>query len=278
MKFANPRNDIAFKKIFGSMEHKNILISFLNAVLDFKGDKEIEDVEILNPYQVPKIEELKETILDIRATNKNKEQFIVEMQKKDLGNFTKRSLFYTSKAYISQLDKGQDYSKLKKVYFIGILNFKIFDSKNYISRHLILNKETLKQDLEDFEFTFIELPKFNKKLDELETILDKWIYFIKEADNLEMIPKEFKDKEEFLDAFKIATQHTWNKEELEIYEYVALKEVDEQNALHTAEKKGEKKAKIEIAKNSLKERLDIKTIQLITGLDEKEILKLKEEK
>ena len=276
MKFANPRNDIAFKKIFANENHKNILISFLNAVLDFKGNREIEDVEILNPYQVPKIEELKETILDIRATNKNKEQFIVEMQKKDLGDFTKRTLYYTSKAYVSQLDKGQDYSKLKKVYFIGILNFEMFENKNYISRHLILNKETLKQDLEDFEFTFIELPKFNKKLSELETILDKWIYFLKEADNLEMIPKEFKDKNEFLEAFEIATQYKWDKKELEIYEYVALKEFDEKNALKTAEKKGVEKATIEIAKNLLKAGVDIDTIQTSTNLTKEEILQLKD--
>jgi len=276
MKFANPRNDIAFKKIFANENHKNILISFLNAVLDFKGNREIEDVEILNPYQVPKIEELKETILDIRATNKNKEQFIVEMQKKDLGDFTKRTLYYTSKAYVSQLDKGQDYSKLKKVYFIGILNFEMFENKNYISRHLILNKETLKQDLEDFEFTFIELPKFHKKLNELETILDKWIYFLKEADNLEMIPKEFKDKNEFLEAFEIATQYKWDKKELEIYEYVALKEFDEKNALKTAEKKGVEKATIEIAKNLLKAGVDIDTIQTSTNLTKEEILQLKD--
>ena len=280
MKFANPRNDIAFKKIFANENHKNILISFLNAVLDFKGNREIEDVEILNPYQVPKIEELKETILDIRATNKNKEQFIVEMQKKDLGDFTKRTLYYTSKAYVSQLDKGQDYSKLKKVYFIGILNFEMFENKNYISRHLILNKETLKQDLEDFEFTFIELPKFHKKLSELETILDKWIYFLKEADNLEMIPKEFKDKNEFLEAFEIATQYKWDKKELEIYEYVALKEFDEKNALKTAEKKGVEKgvekATIEIAKNLLKAGVDIDTIQTSTNLTKEEILQLKD--
>ena len=70
MRFANIKNDIAFKKVFGSENHKNILISFLNAVLDFKGDREIVEVEILNPYQVPKIEELKETILDIRAKTK----------------------------------------------------------------------------------------------------------------------------------------------------------------------------------------------------------------
>ncbi|RUM56919.1 MAG: transposase [Nautilia sp.] len=284
MRFADPKNDLAFKKIFGDEKHKNILISFLNAVLDFKGDREIVDVKLVNPYQVPKIPELKETILDIKAKNKNGESFIVEMQKKDIGDFAKRSLYYTSKAYVSQLDKGNDYSKLKKVYFIGILNFNIFENKNYISRHLIINQETGNQDLKDFEFTFIELPKFNKELNELETILDKWIYFIKNAENLEMIPKEFKSLKEFKEAFEIATQTAWNKEELEVYEYIALKEADEINALRTAEKKGEKMGidkgrkleKIEIAKNLLNAGIDIETISKTTGLSIEEIHKLKE--
>jgi len=285
VKFADPKNDLAFKKIFGNEKHKNILISFLNAVLDFKGDREIVDVKLVNPYQVPKIPELKETILDIKAKNKNGESFIVEMQKKDIGDFAKRSLYYTSKAYVSQLDKGNDYSKLKKVYFIGILNFNIFENKNYISRHLIINQETNLQDLKDFEFTFIELPKFNKSLNELNTILDKWIYFIKNAENLEMIPKEFKSLKEFKEAFEIATQTAWNKEELEVYEYIALKEADEINALRTAEmkgikkgeKRGEKKAKIEIVKNSLKEGLDIDIISKLTKLTIEEIKKIKDE-
>ena len=173
MTFADPKNDLAFKKIFGDENHKNILISFLNAVLDFKDEKSIEDISLTNPYQVPKIPELKETILDIKATNREGVSFIIEMQKKDLGDFTKRSLYYTSKAYVAQLPTGRNYSVLKKVYFIGILNFNIFDNEEYISRHLIINQETNTQDLDDFEFTFIELPKFIKNLDELETILDK---------------------------------------------------------------------------------------------------------
>jgi len=291
LKFADPKNDLAFKKIFGNEKHKNILISFLNAVLDFTGDKEIVDVELVNPYQVPKIPELKETILDIKAKNKSGESFIVEMQKKDVGDFTKRSLYYTSKAYVTQLDKGKDYSKLKKVYFIGILNFNIFENKNYISRHLIINQETSTQDLKDFEFTFIELPKFDKKLNELNSVLDKWIYFIKNAENLEMIPKEFKNQE-FKEAFEIAKQTAWNKDELEVYEYIALKEADEINALRTAEKKGlqkglekgreeglkegEKNAKIEIAKKSLKKGIDIETISELTNLSIEEIKKIKE--
>jgi len=67
MQFADPKNDLAFKKIFGDKNHKNILISFLNSVLDFKDDMQIVDVELTNPYQLPDIKELKETILDIQA-------------------------------------------------------------------------------------------------------------------------------------------------------------------------------------------------------------------
>ena len=94
MQFVDPKNDLAFKKIFGDERHKSILISFLNSVLDFKNEQIIVDVTLANPYQVPKIPELKETILDIKATNQKYEEFIVEMQKKNLGNFSKRSLYY----------------------------------------------------------------------------------------------------------------------------------------------------------------------------------------
>ena len=274
MKFADPKNDLAFKKIFGDEKHKNILISFLNSVLDFKDQYAIAEVSLANPYQVPKIPELKETILDIKATNKNGDTFIVEMQKKDVGDFTKRSLYYTSKAYIQQLPKANNYAELKKVYFIGILNFNIFDNKNYISRHLIINTETNTQDLDDFEFSFIELPKFNKALEELDSVLDKWIYFIKNASTLEMIPTLYKGLVNFKEAFEIATQTTWNKKELEVYDYISIKEYDELNALKTAEKKGMEKGmekeKLSIAKNLL-DMLDDETIALKTGL-EKEVI------
>lgn len=275
MKFADPKNDVAFKKIFGDEHKKEILISFLNAILDFKDEKEIVDIEILNPYQVPKIEELKETILDIRATDRSKNQFIVEMQKNDKGDFHKRSLYYTSKAYVNQLDGGKNYKLLKQVYFIGILNFNIFDSENYLSRHLILDKQTQKQELKDFDFTFIELVKFNKELHELNSIADKWIYFLKNANRLDLVPKEFDEIEEFKEAFEIANSYSWSKKELEIYDYIRLKEMDKINELERAEIKGEIKAKIEIVKNLLKQNIDINIISISTGLSIEEIEEIK---
>jgi predicted transposase/invertase (TIGR01784 family) len=281
MKFANPRNDIAFKKIFGDETQKDILISFLNAALDFKGKREIYDVTIVNPYQVPKIEDLKETILDIKAKNINGEEFIVEMQKKNLGNFAKRSQYYTAKAYIQQLDTNQNYNELKKVYFIGICDFNIFGNSNYISRHLVLNQETMKQDLNDFEFTFIELPKFKKDLSQLQTVIDKWVYFIKEAEKSEIIPKELDEIEQIHKAYEVITHYKWDKKELEVYDYIKKKEIDEESAIMTAEQKGiqkgfeqgEKNAKVAIAK-SLLDVLDIKIISIKTGLSIEEIKKL----
>ncbi len=280
MQFADPKNDLAFKKIFGDEKHKNILISFLNSVLDFHDGFAIVDVTLANPYQIPKIPELKETILDIKATNKNKDTFIVEMQRKDLGNFAKRSLYYTSKAYVEQLPKSKNYSLLKKVYFIGILNFTIFENQSYISRHLIINQETNTQDLKDFEFSFIELPKFTKELEELESMLDKWIYFIKNASDLSVIPAQYQNLEDFKEAFTIATQTTWDIKELELYDMIALKEFDDINALMTAERKGEvrgrEEEKLEIAKKLL-DVLDNATIALKIGLSEKIIEGLRKE-
>ena len=305
MKFADPKNDIAFKKIFGDENHKEVLISFLNAVLDFQGEQTIVEVELTNPYQVPKIEALKETILDIKVTNQKQEHFIVEMQKKDLGDFAKRSLYYTSKAYVNQLDAGKNYHKLKKVYFIGLLNFTMFEGQSCISRHLILNQETNTQDLDDFEFCFIELQKFSKPLGQLSTLLDKWIYFIKNASSLEMVPKEFTGNSALEQAFDSAQMYNWNREEMDVYDYIHLKAWDEINAIDTAVKKAEKRAKqegleqgleqglelgieqeqrlskkqraqdkIEIAKNAISQGLEIQTIAAITGLSIEEIEKL----
>ena len=286
MKFADPKNDIAFKKIFGDENHTEVLISFLNAVLDFKDDNAIKSITLANPYQIPKIPELKETILDIKATNHKDEKFIVEMQKNDKGDFAKRSLYYTSKAYVSQLDVSFKYKELQKVYFIGIVNFNMFENINYISRHLILNLETNIQDIADFEFSFIELPKFNLELKECNTIIQKWIYFIKNANNLELIPKEFESIKELKTAFESANTLTWNKKELEVYDYIGLKEYDRINEIETAKIKGiqkgmqkgmkkgkiegrlegEKNKAIEIAKNLL-DVLDSETIALKTGLE-----------
>jgi predicted transposase/invertase (TIGR01784 family) len=279
MKFADPKNDIAFKKIFGDENKTEVLISFLNSILEFKDNRVIKTVTIANPYQVPRIKDLKNTILDIKAINQNDEEFIIEMQVERDKNFAKRSLYYASKSYVNQIKKADDYPLLKKVYFIGILDFAIFDTEDYMSRHLILDEKTLKQEVEDFEFNFIELKKFNLTLSECNTIAKKWIYFIKNAEDLEMIPKEYEDIKEFKIAFASAQIYSWSRQELEVYDYVSMQEGKRLSEIETAKldgielgiEQGEKRKEIEIAKNSIKQGLDNQTISLITNLSIEQI-------
>jgi predicted transposase/invertase (TIGR01784 family) len=164
MQFVDVTNDVAFRKIFGQQEKKEVLISFLNAIIILPNNAIINDIAILNPYQLPLLAEGKTTILDIKAKDSLGNTFIVEMQVAQNKAFHKRVLYYTSQSYSQQIKEGDDYSKLFPVYFVGILNFPIGNNNNYLSTHKILNVETNEHVFMDVSFHIIELIKFNKKL------------------------------------------------------------------------------------------------------------------
>ena len=244
MKFADPKSDIAFKKIFANENKKEILISFLNAVLDLKDQKTIMDVEILNPYQAPRIEGLKETILDVRAKDKAGITFIVEMQVEKEPYLDKRVLYYASKAYVAQIEKAEDYPKLNQVIFIGILDFAIFNNAHYLSRHLIVDQVSGTQEIKDLEFNFIELKKFNKSEAELETVIEKWVYFLKNAENLKVIPTNTQELA-IQEAYETADQFQWSKEELDVYDYWSMRAGQESSRKNAALAEGEAKGRAE---------------------------------
>jgi predicted transposase/invertase (TIGR01784 family) len=108
MIFINPKTDYAFKKIFGSSESKDILISFLNALI-YEGNPTIEDLEIINPNLPPKLEGLKDTYLDVKAKLKNGTLVIIEMQVLNVQSFGKRVLYNAAKTYAFQLEAAQGY-------------------------------------------------------------------------------------------------------------------------------------------------------------------------
>ena len=188
MNFVNVKNDIAFRKIFGNEHKKVILISFLNAVLGLKDKDRVKEVTLLNPFQLPRIIGEKASIIDIRATDEKGATFIVEMQVADPDGFNKRVLYYTSKDYGGQILIGENYPKLRPVYFIGVLDFNYGTGIHYLSTHLIMDEVSGECIFKDMQFRFIELKKFHKKLHELKTIIDKWIFFIKNAENLHVYP------------------------------------------------------------------------------------------
>lgn len=281
MKFADVKNDVAFRKIFGNENRKDALISFLNAILEFEEGNKIVSVTILNPYQLPKLRGGKVTIVDIKATDQAQRQYIVEMQVAEKDGFDKRVLYYTGKSYTDQIKRGDFYRKLNPVIFIGILDFVQTENPHYISRSQVRDIETNERVIKDIEFNFIELPKFNKTQAELQTLAEKWIYFIKNAEGLKIIPENTQD-EGLKNAYEEANQRTWTDIELHNYDYVYMREEDARAELDAAERKGmkkgmekgEKKGKSAIAKEMKKQGFDKSLIANLTGLSETEIEKL----
>ena len=274
MQFADVTTDIAFKKVFGSDQHKDILIGFLNAVLDLQGEKSIKEVTLKNPWQPPDIAILKETILDIKAIDNRGVSFIVEMQVEKKSSFQKRAQYYTAKAYTSQIDKGEDYPTLGQVIFIGILDFNCFEGDAYLTRHLILNQATQKQELKDLEFNFLELPKFDKTEEALDGIIEKWIYFIKNAGNLTMIPKNAESIPELNNAYTQAALYSWTKDELDIYEYWRMEETSKRYKLQEEFENGKIEGKIEVARTMRGKGYSVEEIMEIAGLSLEEVEKI----
>jgi predicted transposase/invertase (TIGR01784 family) len=243
MKFVDVKNDVAFRKIFGNKKKTQILISFLNAVLQLKGQRHIVSVKIENPYQFPRIAGEKASIIDVRATEESGKQFVVEMQVAEPDGFDKRVQYYTCRDYSMQITKGEDYPNLKPTVFIGILNFSYFEGTDYLSYHALLDEKTHENKLKDIRFAFIELTKFKKNENELKSLIDKWAYFIKNASKLEFIPSNV-DDEGLKEAYMDADRHNWKKEELIAYDNASIAMQDEKGKLLHAEKKGEENNKI----------------------------------
>jgi len=266
MKFVDIKNDIAFRKIFGNENKKEILISFLNAVLELPKGKKIKKIEIKNPYQLPEIKDLKSSILDVKVTDERNIWYIVEMQVEEPDGFDKRVQYYTAKQYASQIEVGEDYPKLKQVIFIGILNFKFFEGDDYLTKHLITNKKTGKQELSDMEYNFIELPKFEEDKIKITTLIEKWIYFIKKAPNLDVIPENVTDIG-LKYAYEDADKHNWTKEELLAYDYASMREADESSKTKRAVEKAIDQEKINTVIRLYKNGVTLEIISLSTELN-----------
>jgi predicted transposase/invertase (TIGR01784 family) len=277
MKFVDVKNDVAFRKIFGSENKTVIIISFLNAILNLEGQDRITSVALVNPFQLPRIRGEKASIIDVRAKDVRGRSFIVEMQIAEKDGFAKRVQFYSSKEYASQIDRGDDYTILNPVYFIGILSFKFFSNKNYFTKHLTVDEQTGECTFDDIKFRFIELPKFKKKEHELVTIIDKWTYFIKRADRLEVVPSNT-DDEGLLAAYEEAKKHNWTKEEYDEYIYAGMRDQDQKGEINAAVKKGVEKGieqkNTEVIKKCLKKGMSVEDIADITDLSVEEVKKI----
>jgi predicted transposase/invertase (TIGR01784 family) len=274
MQFADPRTDFAFKKIFGNEQAKEVLISFLNAVLGLEGKRAIAEVTILNPYQAPKISTLKHSYLDVKCRDNRGVEFVVEMQVAYTEGFEKRIQYNACKAYVGQIPTGTDYPKLNQVIAITVVDFVMFrEFDHYLSCHEF--RETISNScyLDEIRHYFIELPKFNKSEAEIETTVEKWCYFLKYAGRLEMIPEKL-NQEPFRKAFEIANRANMTKEEWEAYDATSVRMQDERGIAIAARKEGEQIGEQKILRALRQKGLDLEQIADMTGLSLDEVEKL----
>jgi len=260
MIFINPKTDFAFKKIFGSEQSHGILISFLNGIL-YEGRSTIQDLVILNPYQAPKIRGVKDTYLDVKAKLVTGETVIIEMQVLNVEGFEKRILYNAAKAYSIQLPAGEDYPALSPVIALTITDFTMFpEIESVITRFILKEKHHLiDYPVDDLELVFVELPKFQQSLTELDTLAEKWLYFLRHARDLSTVPPTMGDVTEIQQAFVMANRANLSQEELDELEHQSIFIQDQRGAITKATQQGieqgiqqgRQEAQLEIARQLL---------------------------
>lgn len=285
-KFLDPKNDVAFRKIFGTEKNKDILIHFLNDMITFKEREPIVEVTFLKTVQDPETAAKKTSIVDILCKDEKGNRYIVEMQVAKEKGFEKRAQYYASKAYVSQVHVGGEYHDLKEIIFLAISNFIMFpNKKDFKSDHVTMDKKSFENDLKDFSYTFLELPKFNNNIDELKNIIEKWMYFFKHAEETsESDLRKIIDHDEIIErAFEELNRFSWNEEELLTYDqaekyegaYIASMAQKYDEGKIEGKMEGRQEERIEIAKAMLSEGIDLKVIAKMTRLSTEEIKQVK---
>ena len=239
MPFISAKTDFGFKKIFGSPQSKDILISFLNAML-YNAQPTIEDLEIIDPYAAPSVTGLKDTYLDVKAKITGNKTVIIEMQVINVEAFTKRVVYNAAKTYATQLRPREGYSKLNPLIALTITDFILFEDTEKILTHFVFKEleENFEYYNREIELVFVELPKFNKELEQVENIIQSWIYFIKNAPLFDEIPEKFASIPEIQTAFSIASRTNLTVKELEELEKREMFVEDQRGAIIKGRKEG----------------------------------------
>ena len=239
-RYINPSTDFAFKLLFGTELNKELLISFLNALLH--GEEHIKEITYLNSEHLGTQERDRRGVFDIYCKNEQGEKFLVEMQKGEQAFFKDRSIYYATFPIREQAIKGSEWNyQLKAVYTVAILNF-VFDDKDddYFHHEVkLVDMRTKKVFYDKLTFIYLEMPKFNKTEYELETMFDKWMFVLRNLSRLMERPVALQERI-FERLFKAAEIANFDRKELIEYEDSLKNYRDWYSVVSTAEQKGRK--------------------------------------
>ncbi len=219
-KYINPFTDFGFKKLFGEEPHKELLMDFLNELLRVH-EGEITKLTYLKSEHLGASAIDRKAVFDLYCENERGEKFIVELQKAKQNFFKDRTLFYATFPIQDQSKRGDWQFELKAVYTVSILDF-VFDENSdepdkYRYDVQLTDIDTCKVFYKKLTFVYLEMPKFRKTLDELETRFDKWLYIIRNLEQLDEIPERLQERI-FERLFEVAEVAKFSREERSSYQ------------------------------------------------------------
>lgn len=286
MRYLDPKADLTFKKVFG--EHEDLVISLLNALLPLRADEEVIEVEYLPAELVPDNPLRKNSIVDVRCVDAVGRQFIVEMQMVWSPEFLQRVLFNSAK-YVRQLDKGFDYSLLKPVYSLNLVN-DIFEPQlpEYYHYFKLVHEEHTEKVIDGLHLVFVELPKFTPHSMSEKKMQVLWLRYLTEIkDGTEKIPQELLDNAETGKAISVLETSSYNDAQLASYDKFWDTISIEKTLYNSGERKGREEGLMEgeavgmekgraeekrkIASGMKQAGIPLETIAVITGLPLEEV-------
>lgn len=257
-KYINPLTDFGFKRIFGTEANSDLLIDFLNCMLPFKNP--IVKLTYRSIEQIPNLEDDRKVLYDLFCTDSQGKELIIEMQKAKITYFKDRALFYLTFPIQSQAKKGTWNFKLNPVYYLTLLDFHYEPVKKaLLSREVQLKDQKNKVFYDKLYLKFVQLPAFTKKANNLKTRKDKWLYFLKNLENMQDMPSIFTADTVFKKALTVAEIAALGPDEYQSYNVSRMQYLEIRAALETAFEDGleeaEKKfsTKIEQAKQEAEE-------------------------
>ena len=283
-RFINPFTDFGFKKLFGTEFNKDLLIDFLNQVL---GEREqIKDLTYLSSEKQGRVPEDRKSIFDLYCENERGEKFIIEVQNVYQKHFKDRSLYYATTPIREQAVRGRGWDyQLKAVYTVSLLNFSFPDPvehDRYLREVKLMDTTAHEIFYDKLTFFYLEIDRFNKTIDELETRFDKWVYLLKHLHELEEIPEKLRDRI-FIKLFNQAEVANLTKEEMETYDesqkvywdnYAVMKstkEIAKREGMQKGIQKGREEERLMMARAMKEDGHPIEMITKYTGLTKEQI-------